>query len=230
LEMVRSFEWGNALRLWKVKAAHKNTSILKEIKSFIKSVYAPRFIRIIKKLTGKSDYPWLTESWRKIAKDSLINFEKKSIRELSLTEIEYSSIPYQLHSEDRNSMLFSIESRLPFLDPRLVEYCIGLPSSYKIKNGYTKAVLRDAISELPESIRLRKNKMGFVAPDPIWVIQNKERVRQDLQNVIQASDIFSADLVNRFDRFVNGELGYEPIYFRAMAFNRFCKIFSLTIN
>jgi asparagine synthase (glutamine-hydrolysing) len=230
LEMVRSFEWGNALRLWKVKAAHKNTSILKEIKLFIKSVYAPRFIRIIKKLTGKSDYPWLTESWRKIAKDSLINFEEKSIRELSLTEIEYSSIPYQLHSEDRNSMLFSIESRLPFLDPRLVEYCIGLPSSYKIKNGYTKAVLRDAISELPESIRLRKNKMGFVAPDPIWVIQNKERVRQDLQNVIQASDIFSADLVNRFDRFVNGELGYEPIYFRAMAFNRFCKIFSLTIN
>jgi asparagine synthase (glutamine-hydrolysing) len=230
IELLRTFQWGKAFRLWKEKASHKNISLMQEIKSFIKSVYLPKILKVIKTIVGRNEYPWLTENWQKLAKTDLVKFEGNSIRDLSLEEIEYSSIPYQLHSEDRNSMLFSIESRLPFLDHRLVEYCIGLPSSYKIKDGYTKAVLRDAITELPDSIRYRKDKMGFVAPDPVWVIQNKARVRQDLENIIETTGIFSPDLLNRFDRFVKGELGYEPIYFRTMAFKRFCKIFNVKIN
>jgi asparagine synthase (glutamine-hydrolysing) len=229
-ELLRSFQWSSAFRLWKEKASHKNTSLMQEIRSFIKSVYLPKILKVIKLIIRRNEYPWLTDDWQKLAKSALVKFEGNSIRDLSLEEIEYSSIPYQLHSEDRNSMLFSIESRLPFLDHRLVEYCIGLPSSHKIKDGYTKAVLRDAITELPDSIKYRKDKMGFVAPDPVWVIQNKTRVRQDLENIIETTSIFSPHLLNRFDRFVKGELGYEPIYFRAMAFNRFCKIFNVKIN
>jgi asparagine synthase (glutamine-hydrolysing) len=230
IELLQAFQWGEAFRLCKEKALHRNITLTQEIKSFVKSVYLPRFLKIIKTIIGRTEYPWLSENWRKLAKSHLVEFEGNSIRDLSLIEIEYSSIPYQLHSEDRNSMLFSIESRLPFLDHRLVEYCIGLPSSYKIKDGYTKTVLRDAITELPDSIRYRKDKMGFAAPDPVWVIQNKARVRQDLESIIETTGIFSPDLLNRFDRFVKGELGYEPIYFRAMTFNRFCKIFNLKID
>lgn len=229
-ELLRSFQYRKALMLLKEKANHSNRSKWLEIWSIVRTTYEARFTRFLKRMLGKGDYPWLTTEWQEIAGRSLINFGKNSIRRLSLEEIEYSSIPYQLHSEDRNSMLFSIESRLPFLDHRLVEYCIGLPSFYKIKNGYTKAVLREAIAELPESIKHRKDKMGFVAPDSVWMIKNKKRVRQDLENIIQTTDIFSTDLLNRFDRFVKGELGYEPIYFRAMAFNRFCKIFNLKIK
>jgi asparagine synthase (glutamine-hydrolysing) len=229
-ELLQAFQWGKAIALLKIRAANSNRSGWQETRLFIRTVYQTRFVNLAKRILGKDDFPWLVESWNNIAKTALVNFKGKSIRQLSLEEIEYSSIPYQLHSEDRNSMLFSIESRLPFLDHRLVEYCIGLPSSYKIKNGYTKAVLRDAIAELPEPVKNRKDKMGFVAPDPIWVIQNKERVRQDLENIVQSSGIFSTDLLKRFDRFVNGELGYEPIYFRAMAFNRFCKIFNIKIS
>jgi asparagine synthase (glutamine-hydrolysing) len=179
---------------------------------------------------GEIEYPWLTEDWQKLAASQSANFSGNTIRELSLEEIEYTSIPYQLHSEDRNSMLFSIESRLPFLDHRLVEYCIGLPSDYKIKDGYSKAVLRHAINELPEAIRYRKDKMGFVAPDADWMIHNKERIRLDLESVIQSTNVFSNNLIERFDRFVKGELGYEPIYFRTMAFSRFCRIFNVKIN
>lgn len=226
-EFLRSFQLTKALRLLRDKASHNKTSVLGEIKSYLRSVYFYKWVRVFKLFLGSNEYPWLTQNWQKIAKSSLKEFNSKTIRALSLEEIEYSSIPYQLHSEDRNSMSFSIESRLPFLDHRLVEYCIGLPSSYKIREGYSKAVLREAISELPDIIKYRKDKMGFVAPDSAWLIQNKDRVRQDLEDIIQTTDIFSPDLLTRFDRFVKGELGYEPIYFRAMTFNRFCKIFNL---
>lgn len=229
-ELIRSFQWGKAITMLKVKAFQKNVKIRQEVKSFFYSAYLSRIKHFIKKTLGKSDYPWLTESWRKFADAKLVNSKANSIRELSLEEIGWSSIPYQLHSEDRNSMLFSIESRLPFLDHRLVEYCIGLPSDFKIRNGYTKAVLRDAIPELPDAIKHRKDKMGFVAPDPSWILQNNERVRKDLKFIIQSTNIFSENLLHRFDRFVKGELGYEPIYFRAMTFSRFIKIFRLKIS
>jgi asparagine synthase (glutamine-hydrolysing) len=226
-ELLKTFRWHEVIRLLKYRAYQRKTSFVQEAGSFVRTAYQGRLIGLLKRVLGRSDYPWLTERWRMIANSSLVNFSEDSIRSLSIEEIQHSSIPYQLHSEDRNSMMFSIESRLPFLDHRLVEYCIGLPSAYKIKNGYTKAVLRDAITELPEVIRNRTDKMGFVAPDPSWVIQNKEMVRRDLENIIQSSSIFSPAILSRFDRFVKGELGYEPIYFRAMAFSRFCKIFKM---
>ncbi|NOT76627.1 MAG: asparagine synthase (glutamine-hydrolyzing) [Cyclobacteriaceae bacterium] len=226
-ELIRSVHWGEAYSLLKNKAAHKQTTVTAELKSFIKTAYFFRALNFLKRISGRSQYPWLSNEWRTIARSAKVELKENDIRNLSITEIEQSSIPYQLHSEDRNSMLFSIESRLPFLDHRLVEYVIGLPSSYKIRDGYTKAVLRDAIYELPESIRTRKDKMGFVAPDEVWIKENKEKVRQDLLNIVKTTGIFSDELLKRFDRFIDGTLGYEPIYFRAMTLSRFCKIFGI---
>ncbi|TLY39884.1 MAG: asparagine synthase (glutamine-hydrolyzing) [Nitrospirae bacterium] len=74
-----------------------------------------------------------------------------------------------LHYEDRNSMAFGIETRLPFLDHRLVEFLSGLDVSHKIRRGWTKAILRDAMEGiLPDDVRWRVDKMGFVTPEDIW--------------------------------------------------------------
>lgn len=81
-----------------------------------------------------------------------------------------TSLPGLLHYEDRNSMAHSIEARVPFLDYRLVEYAFALPERQKINNGYTKAVLRDSMQGvLPETIRNRTDKMGFVTPEQVWL-------------------------------------------------------------
>jgi asparagine synthase (glutamine-hydrolysing) len=230
-ELLRGLRWTQAWRLLKAKAIHRQRTTLAEVRAFLMTAYGFRLVRLAKRMTGKSDYPWMSTKWSAIAARDLARFPENSIRELSIGEIAHSSIPYQLHSEDRNSMMFSIESRLPFLDPRLVEYVIGLPSSYKIAaNGYTKYVLREAIPELPVSIRQRKDKMGFVAPDASWIIQNKTTVRKELEEVVGKTGIFSDRLLERFDRFTEGNLGYEPIYFRAMALNRFLKIFKMEIK
>jgi asparagine synthase (glutamine-hydrolysing) len=227
IELVKALRFNEALKTIVAKARHKNTTTRQELREVLRTVVGFRVIRLMKRILGRNDYPWLSDSWRKMARQELLNFDSYDVRRLSMAQIQHSSIPYQLHSEDRNSMTFSIESRLPFLDHRLVEYVIGLPSSYKIKDGYSKAVLRDAIQELPEAIKYRKDKMGFVAPDGPWIMKNKDIVRKDLVELSQSSEIFSQDLVKRFDKYIKGELEYEPIYFRAMAFQRFCKIFNL---
>ncbi|HXE71698.1 MAG TPA: asparagine synthase (glutamine-hydrolyzing) [Candidatus Nitrosotenuis sp.] len=75
-----------------------------------------------------------------------------------------------LHFADRNSMAFSVESRLPFLDYRLVEFLISLPSHLKIRHGYTKRVLREGMAGvLPERIRWRVSKLGFATPESRWL-------------------------------------------------------------
>jgi asparagine synthase (glutamine-hydrolysing) len=82
-----------------------------------------------------------------------------------------TTLPTLLHFEDRNSMAFSIESRVPFLDHRLVAYGFSLPVKWRLKNGETKYILREAMQDvLPEAIYKRKDKKGFVTPgEKQWV-------------------------------------------------------------
>jgi len=80
-----------------------------------------------------------------------------------------SSLPALLRYEDRNSMAFSVEARLPFMDYRLVSYVFSLPASQKINDGWTKYVLRNATrGVIPESIRTRTDKIGFAVPEGEW--------------------------------------------------------------
>lgn len=91
------------------------------------------------------------------------------------------SIPMLLRFEDRSSMAHSIETRLPFLDYRLVEYVFSLPTNQKIKDGHTKAILRRAMQGvLPEAIRTRTSKMGFVTPEPIWLANDLKNWVHDI--------------------------------------------------
>ncbi len=94
-----------------------------------------------------------------------------------------TSLPGLLHYEDRNSMAHSIEARVPFLDYRLVEYAFALPEKQKINNGYTKAVLRNSMQGiLPESIRARTDKMGFVTPERVWLSTDLKDWTNDIFN------------------------------------------------
>ena len=83
-----------------------------------------------------------------------------------------SNIPQLLRYEDRNSMCFSIESRIPFLESELVNFILSLPANYRIRKGFTKAILRDALKGIiPEDIRLRRDKLGFPAPELQWLAE-----------------------------------------------------------
>ncbi|WP_426110065.1 asparagine synthase (glutamine-hydrolyzing) [Massilia sp. PWRC2] len=92
------------------------------------------------------------------------------VRAMQKLEIESFQLPHLLRYEDRNSMHHSVEARLPFLDYRLVETCYGIDSRLKIRQGWTKHILRVAMQGLaPATILWRTNKLGFEAPVATWI-------------------------------------------------------------
>ncbi len=75
-----------------------------------------------------------------------------------------------LRYADRNSMAHGVEVRLPFLNTALVKFIFSLPASCKIKDGYTKSLLRKTMQgKLPDSIVWRKDKVGFETPQKKWM-------------------------------------------------------------
>lgn len=82
----------------------------------------------------------------------------------------YDSLPVQLQSGDRNSMAHGVESRFPFLDYELVDWCIKLPSNALIHNGWQKYILRKSLNGVvPNKVRYRSDKIGYMGPQDKWV-------------------------------------------------------------
>lgn len=80
------------------------------------------------------------------------------------------SLPALLHVEDRTSMAASIESRVPLLDHRIVEFMATIPPNIKFAAGRMKHLFKESIrSAIPQSIVERKDKMGFPTPLTQWI-------------------------------------------------------------
>lgn len=89
-----------------------------------------------------------------------------------------------LRYEDRNSMAFSIESRVPFLDHRLVNFIRALPTNEKINGGWTKLILRKILeNKLPNEIVWRKDKKGFVTPQQEWKNEMMSTLTNELKEL-----------------------------------------------
>ncbi len=128
--------------------------------------------------------PWLNARWfdergavvpaRRQARSLIEHLEQ------TLTE---TSLPMLLRYEDRNSMAYSIESRVPFLTPALANYLLRLPEDYLIgRDGTTKNVFRRAMRGLvPDEVLDRRDKIGFATPERQWMTQLGPWVDQTLR-------------------------------------------------
>ncbi|MFL6256896.1 MAG: asparagine synthase (glutamine-hydrolyzing) [Pyrinomonadaceae bacterium] len=130
----------------------------------------------------------------------------------SLNRLLYADTKTYLHEllmkQDQMSMAASIESRVPFLDHKLVEFTARLPERLKLRGWTTKYVLRRAMKGvLPEAI-LTRPKMGFPVPLGAWL---RGRYRSVLDEYVtseraRARGIFDADFVARVvGQHVSGE-------------------------
>ncbi len=95
--------------------------------------------------------------------------------------LSFSALKEYLRDEDKNSMYFSIESRLPYLDFNVAEEAFSLADDQYIKNAETKFTLREIAKEyIPKSIIERKDKMGFISPQEVW---QKNELKEDFDKV-----------------------------------------------
>ncbi len=135
-----------------------------------------------------------------------------SVRQRQMSDVLKFSLPTLLRYEDRNSMAHSIESRLPFMDYRLMELACALPVTMNLRKGYGKWVIRALMKDkLPNEIRLARYKRGFDVSQSEQVMKSlypgiRERL-MDKQNYFQTflpqakiEDYFSLENLQRTPR------------------------------
>lgn len=93
-----------------------------------------------------------------------------------IEDIFKNSLPSLLRYEDKNTMRFSLEGRVPFLDKDVMKYLFSLSNDAIIRGSWNKRILRDATEGLlPEIVRKRRNKIGFTTPEQEWFKRLKTR-------------------------------------------------------
>ena len=104
-----------------------------------------------------------------------------------------------LRLADRNSMAHGREVRLPFLNHQLVEFAFSLPSQFKIRNAWTKWILRQTMADqLPNDIVWRKKKIGFEPPQKQWMQDNRvQDMVQEARRKLVTEKILRAEILNR---------------------------------
>lgn len=180
---------------------------------------------------AKRYIPWMakdTLSFLNIKSNTTDTWSYSSLNQRQCLDIDHFSVPVLAHYEDRNSMAHSIESRLPFLDHRLVEFMIQLPVDLKLKNGWSKYILRKSIKELPDEIRWRRDKQGFVTPEEIWLKTSLQpMVKEEFTKYSVLGDmgvLNPALFMKEYDKFVNDKSNMHALdFFRIFIAERWAK-------
>ena len=153
-----------------------------------------------------------------------------SVSALSYAQLTYSNLQMMLRCADRSSMAHSVESRVPFLDHRVVEFALGLPDAFKIGGGVTKRVLRGAMSGvLPDRIRDRVDKIGFETPESLWMTgERRHWFRAQLAQAVEVSNrLVPASSLVHFDAMAAGTRPFDPSPWRAISLGQWMQAFAV---
>ena len=105
---------------------------------------------------------YLVDPWQEAFAEQ--ELARDVLRNRMLNELFVETVPVILHEDDLNAMFFSIENRSPYLDRHLFEFCSRIPTRHLIRDGFAKAVLRDAVRGLvPDAVLDSERKVGFNA-------------------------------------------------------------------
>lgn len=135
--------------------------------------------------------------------DSYATYEKmfcsSNVRKTSyfdrMTNFDFKTLlPALLQVEDRMSMAHGLESRVPFLDKKIVEFAATMPANVKFKNGNMKYILRESLKEyVPAEVMQRKDKMGFPTPFNLYV---KNEAKDFVHDILTTDKARNRDLIN----------------------------------
>ncbi|MBW3539423.1 MAG: asparagine synthase (glutamine-hydrolyzing) [Planctomycetes bacterium] len=167
------------------------------------------------------------------ARDSLVwaYSDGWTVRDKALSQMASRQLPALLRYEDRNSMAHSVESRVPFLDYRLVEFLLSLPGEAKIRGGRTKFVLREAMRGcIPDAIVERDDKIAFGTPEALWF---RGSFAAQFGGVLrEAADLFP-DILDRtalerhWQAVVDGRRAYDGALWRLASLGVWAKRFGI---
>lgn len=145
----------------------------------------PFLRRILRKIYGKDLCLFYIDD--KFFKKHFLTLKKSSktiklLHDALDADTTKTSIPTLVRYADRNAMTFSIENRVPFLCNSVAQFAHTLPNEFLISDtGWQKYILRKAVEDiLPQNVIWRKDKMGFVPTENIWLLHNKKLITKIL--------------------------------------------------
>lgn len=151
----------------------------------------PRLQPPLRRLTGHALIPsWVKSEWFTLRQSELGLFHSAKAREVLrdqlINDLQFASVPNLLRYEDRNSMAWSVESRVPFLVPSIVEFCLSMPEKYLVDDtGQSKSIFRKAMRGLvPDVVLDRQDKIGFAPPADDWMRASSEYVKDQLRTTV----------------------------------------------
>lgn len=159
-------------------------------------------------------------------------FRNSSVREASRVQLECTNLPMQLRWEDRDSMAHSVESRAPYLDFGLVEYLYGLPDDFRYSHGESKRILRRAMRKIvPDQVLDRRDKMGFVTPEAVWVRHQGSKFFRDAvgKTVEIAGGIIRPSANRYFGDMIDGNRRFSHSLWRVVAFGMWLERFRVAV-
>jgi asparagine synthase (glutamine-hydrolysing) len=122
-------------------------------------------------------------------------YDSENLKDALIDHFEYK-LEHLLKWEDRNSMWFSLEARVPYLDYRLVEKTLATTSDLIISKGITKHILRASMEGiLPEKIRNRKDKIGFETPQKEWFRETQWKTY--ILNILNSKSFAERSIINQ---------------------------------
>ncbi|MGG1596245.1 asparagine synthase (glutamine-hydrolyzing) [Paenibacillus naphthalenovorans] len=134
-------------------------------------------------------------------------------------------LPALLHVEDRVSMAWGLESRVPLLDHRIVELMASIPPTIKFKNGEPKYLFRQVIKNIiPSEVMNRKDKMGFPVPLHLWYQKSLKGFVKDILLDQTAKDRGFYD-VNQLEKAIDNEKAFGRTIWGALCLELWFKTF-----
>lgn len=136
-------------------------------------------------------------------------------------------LPSLLRHADRNSMRFSVESRVPFLTHDLASFLLSLPEHYLVSSeGETKHVFRAAMRAIvPDTILDRKDKIGFETPEKTWLLSMAPVLRTWLSEDLGVPFFNQPEVLKEFDQIVAGARPFNWQVWRWVNFTRWHRQF-----
>lgn len=165
-ELLKKFKWLTLIK--EAIGYYKNNPSKEAYKYFVYYMLPVSLKRYSgKKLFGSVSKDFYDQNYKNstLAADF---YNPKTLHEFFLLHFEHK-LEHLLKWDDHNSMRFSIESRVPFLDHNLVEKALSLPAFSVLKDGISKYILRESVKDiLPAKIYNRRDKKGFATPSDLW--------------------------------------------------------------
>lgn len=171
------------------------------------------------KITGRKGQPiddFLDEDFMNRFSQETLAVTADNLKLRLIEDTFQNSLPSLLRYEDRNTMRFSLEGRVPFIDKELAKFLFSLDETAIIHSGWNKRILRDSMDGvLPNKIARRRNKIGFTTPEDEWFL----RIKNSIYGIF-ASEEFAArsyfraaDVVKAFEKFIQHPERYNTMTF-----------------